>query len=84
MSVAIEDIGNAPRGGTHVKVTLGIAGGEDEPLKVLSGISKGVANIERRTAHFVQAARKKGHTWEEIGQALGVSRQAAWEKYSAE
>lgn len=84
MSVAIEDIGKAPRGGTNVKVTLGISGGEEEPLQVLAGISKGMARIEERVGFFVAEARKKGHTWEEIGEALGVTRQAAWERYSTE
>ena len=29
----------------------------------------------------VQAARTEGLTWASIGSALGVSRQAAWERY---
>jgi hypothetical protein len=31
--------------------------------------------------NYVTIMRSFGHTWEEIGQVLGVSRQAAWEKY---
>jgi len=31
----------------------------------------------------VALARSCGHTWNEIGQALGVSRQSAWERFSA-
>jgi hypothetical protein len=30
----------------------------------------------------VKAARRDRASWEQIGQALGVTRQAAWEKYA--
>jgi len=30
----------------------------------------------------IEALRKRGVTWAEIGQALGISRQAAWERFS--
>jgi biotin operon repressor len=30
----------------------------------------------------VKLARQQGRTWEEIGKALGVSRQSAWERFS--
>jgi hypothetical protein len=30
-----------------------------------------------------KAARGEGSTWDEIGEALGVSRQAAWERFAA-
>jgi hypothetical protein len=29
-----------------------------------------------------KAARGEGSTWDEIGQALGVSRQAAWQRFA--
>jgi len=31
---------------------------------------------------WVQLARDRGLSWTEIGQALGVSRQAAWERFA--
>ena len=30
-----------------------------------------------------KAARSEGNTWDEIGRALGVTRQAAWERFAA-
>ena len=30
----------------------------------------------------VKAARKQGRTWEEIGEAIGTTRQAAWQRFS--
>ncbi len=41
-----------------------------------------VASAERLLALEVDLARKYGVTWDEIATALGVSRQAAWERFS--
>jgi hypothetical protein len=30
----------------------------------------------------VEALRKRGASWDAIGSALGISRQAAWERFS--
>lgn len=38
---------------------------------------------ERVLAKAVEAARWRGHSWSQIGLALDVSRQAAWERYSS-
>jgi hypothetical protein len=38
--------------------------------------------LEKFLHQSVQAAREAGHTWSDIGRALGVSRQAAWERFS--
>ncbi len=37
--------------------------------------------VARLTAQAVAAARKEGLSWEAIGDALGMSRQAAWERF---
>ena len=37
--------------------------------------------VETAVSRWVETYRKTGHTWSEIGSALGVSRQAAWRKY---
>lgn len=69
----------------HVSVTLGISGSiEDDPLKVIRGITKGVKSLEPTLRQAVAIARQKRYTWEEIGQALGVTRQSAWERFSTE
>lgn len=39
---------------------------------------------ERVEAHHVAAAREKGWSWREIGDALGVTRQSVHTKYSKE
>jgi hypothetical protein len=39
---------------------------------------------ERVEAHHVAAAREKGWTWQQIGDALGVTRQSVHTKYNKE
>lgn len=73
------------KAGVHVKVTLGIDGDwRAEPLKVISGIREGVRSFDGPLRDAVAEARKQGVTWEEIGKAAGVSRQAAWERFSTD
>jgi len=68
-----------------VKVTLGIEGDVDgNPLEVISGITEGTAMLDRQLRDSVAQARKQGVSWEQIGKALGVSRQAAWERFSTD
>lgn len=69
----------------HVSVSLGISGSIDEhPLEVIRGITKGVKSLEPTLRQAVAIARQKRYTWEEIGQALGVTRQSAWERFSTD
>ncbi|HUF16162.1 MAG TPA: hypothetical protein VMQ46_09750 [Acidimicrobiia bacterium] len=53
-----------------------------EPLDALQELSRAGAELETLVREQVAAARTKGATWEEIGERLGVSRQAAWEYYT--
>jgi hypothetical protein len=36
---------------------------------------------DRKVADLVAASREAGISWQMIGDALGISRQAAWERY---
>ena len=40
-----------------------------------------VDEAERELREAVRAARADGATWEEIGDALGVKKQTAWERF---
>lgn len=42
------------------------------------------SRADREIAKDVQAARRAGATWDEIGRVLGVRRQAAQRKYGSE
>ena len=55
---------------------------EAEPLDGLcesAGVARAVDKLQR---HLVTQARDGGRTWTEIGKALGVSRQSAWERFA--
>ena len=52
-----------------------------EDLRVAWGAAGAVDKLIRQT---VEDARRQGCTWAEIGQALGISKQSAWERFSGE
>lgn len=69
----------------HVSVSLGISGdAESDPLAVISGITEGTKSMEAQLRESVARARQLRFTWEEIGEALGVTRQSAWERFSVD
>lgn len=53
-----------------------------EPLEALRVLSRAGSELETLVRQQVAAARTKGASWEEIGERLGISRQAAWEYYT--
>jgi DNA invertase Pin-like site-specific DNA recombinase len=58
-----------------------ISGADPDPIEVLavSGrYERYLAEVQRRA---VRAARASGRTWQEIGAALGVRRQAVWQRF---
>lgn len=53
---------------------------------VLSGLRRSpakFAELEHEQTKMVAVARDIGLTWGQIGEALGVSRQAAWERFAS-
>ena len=55
-----------------------------DPLVALRVLADSEAEIDRIRRDRVGAARAAGASWQEIGDALGVSRQSAWEHYTAD
>jgi hypothetical protein len=53
-----------------------------EPLAALRELVRGEEELDRLRRERVAAARAAGASWEQIGEALGVSRQSAWEHYT--
>jgi hypothetical protein len=56
----------------------------DEALANLPRVAAAGAQVEEHLAGWVQRARALGATWARIGEALGVTRQSAWERFSGE
>jgi hypothetical protein len=42
------------------------------------------ANVDHAVGHHVAALRARGVSWTRIGEALGMTRQSAWERFSGE
>lgn len=55
-----------------------------DPLVMLATLAYGTARIEEKMDEIVQACRSAGKSWTQIGQVLGMSKQAAWERFSGE
>ncbi|HSF85962.1 MAG TPA: hypothetical protein VLG28_09970 [Acidimicrobiia bacterium] len=55
-----------------------------DPLEALKEISRADVELEELRRERVEAARRQGATWDQIGESLGMSRQSAWEYYTRE
>jgi hypothetical protein len=54
----------------------------EDVLVDLSEMSETAVAIEEALADRVEVARTQGATWAQIGEALGVTRQSAWQRFS--
>lgn len=54
-----------------------------DPLDALRELTRSEAELDELRRERIMAARAAGASWEQVGEALGVSRQSAWEYYSA-
>ena len=57
---------------------------DDEMLASLARIQAAVAQADAAVHDHVTVLRDRGISWTRIGEALGVSKQAAWERFSGE
>ena len=65
-------------------VTVRVAIGTDDPVERLRALKAADRTVERWLVEAVANARAAGSTWSAIGEALGVTRQAAWQLYNAD
>jgi hypothetical protein len=72
----------------QVNITLpaDVAASADDvdPLVMLVSLAYARARVDDKIEQVVHACRDRQKSWAHIGQALGVSKQAAWERYSGE
>jgi hypothetical protein len=53
---------------------------ETTPVDVLRAVGTYLRYLSAIEEEAVRAARRTGATWEDIGEAIGVTRQAAWQR----
>jgi hypothetical protein len=57
---------------------------DEELLAHLPKIAAAAEQVHRHLTAWVCQARERGITWTRIGEALGMTRQSAWERFSGE
>lgn len=57
---------------------------DTDPVVILVMLAYGLARFEDKIAEAVDLCRESGKSWTQIGEALGTSKQAAWERFSGE
>jgi hypothetical protein len=57
---------------------------DEELLEGLGRIQAVAAQVDAAVYDYVDTLRARGISWTRIGEALGVSKQAAWERFSGE
>jgi ATP-dependent protease Clp ATPase subunit len=53
-------------------------------LANLPNVARAQAQVEESLLGWVRRARTLGATWAQVGEALGITRQSAWERFAAE
>ncbi len=56
----------------------------EQTLGHLPRVAEAGAQVEANLTGWVRRARTLGATWAQVGQALGMTRQSAWERFSGE
>jgi ATP-dependent protease Clp ATPase subunit len=56
---------------------------DDELLTGLAKVQAVVSQADAAVHDYVDVLRSRGISWTRIGEALGVTKQAAWERFSA-
>jgi len=57
---------------------------DDQLLAGLAQVQGVVSQADAAVHEYVAVLRERGLSWTRIGEALGVSKQAAWERFSGE
>ncbi len=55
-----------------------------DPLIVLAALAAAAHEVETKLTELARFCKAEGKTWTQVGEALGMSKQAAWERFSGE
>ena len=55
---------------------------DTHPIEALRECCRAETALEKAMWQTVAKARDAGHTWTEIGESLGVTKQTAWQRFS--
>jgi ATP-dependent Clp protease ATP-binding subunit ClpX len=78
----IEDTPDLPEGAEPPKVDWPKDMATDNLLKMLKAQNKTHEEVAGRLQRSIDILREREVSWQQIGDALGISRQAAWERFS--
>lgn len=81
LAVSIIDGSFGSPAGPHTPVWESLA--DDEMLSHIPRVSAHIDQAEADLRSWVQELRRRGVTWIRIGEALGITRQSAWERFSS-
>ncbi len=56
----------------------------DNVMAAIPQVAEGGRRAEEHLTYWVRKARSRGATWAQIGAALDMTRQSAWERFSGE
>jgi hypothetical protein len=71
VTMVVGDLAKAARETTH-------------PLLVAKAVSGVISGLEAQLREVVPILRERGCSWTQIGAALGITKQSAWERFSGE
>jgi hypothetical protein len=85
VAIAGEVVAKTPPSGRKARDYAGTmmrAEPTEKLLQLVSGVEPLVADVTAYQAYSVGLLRERNVSWAEIGQSLGVSRQAAWKRFA--
>ena len=65
-----------------VRVRVRVTADEREPIAGIQALCRESIKIEKGMRDLVRVARAQGHSWTEIGLAMGMTKQAAWRRFT--
>ncbi|HZE30194.1 MAG TPA: ClpX C4-type zinc finger protein [Actinoallomurus sp.] len=84
VALAASIIDGSPGGPARPRVPVWESLTDEEMLSHIPRVAAHIDQAEADLRSWVQALRRRGVTWIKIGEALGVTRQSAWERFSGE